>query len=179
MRFFFALALAIAAFAAPAAQAEVVHAAPGAAAFHAQAETNAAPDRVWRALVDVGHWWSGEHSYSGDARNFHLDPRAGGCWCERWAHGQVEHMRVVMAMEHEGQRTLRLSGGLGPLQEMGVNGVLTFTIAPHGAGSIMTMDYRVSGDPSLALDQIAPGVDGVLTEQFARLVRYTGTGSAG
>jgi len=179
MRHAFALALLAACSAAPAAQAEVVRASPSAAVFHAQADTSAAPDRVWRGLTDVGRWWSGEHTYSGDAGNLRLDARAGGCWCERWAHGQVEHMRVVMVMNHEGQRTLRLTGGLGPLQEMGVTGVLTFTITPHGAGSTVAMDYRVSGDPSLALDQIAPGVDGVLTEQFDRLIRFTRTGSAG
>jgi uncharacterized protein YndB with AHSA1/START domain len=179
MRFVFALAVLFTALATPAAQAEVAHATPSAVQFHFQAETTAAPDRAWRALGDIGHWWNSDHTWSGDARNLRLDVRAGGCWCERWAHGQVEHMRVVTVMEHEGQRTLRLAGGLGPLQEMGVTGVMTFTIAHHSAGSTITMDYRVAGDSSLSLDQIAPGVDHVLSEQFDRLIRYTGTGSAG
>jgi uncharacterized protein YndB with AHSA1/START domain len=157
----------------------VAHASPSAAQFHFQTESDAPPARAWRALAEIGHWWGSDHTYSGDARNMRLDARAGGCWCERWAHGQVEHMRVVLVSEQDGQRLLRLSGGLGPLQEMGVTGVMTFTIAPHGAGSTISMDYRVAGDPTLGLDQIAPGVDQVLTEQFARLVRYTGTGSAG
>jgi hypothetical protein len=106
-----------------------------------------------------------------------LDARSGGCWCERWADGQVEHMRVVLVMEHEGTRTLRLTGGLGPLQEMGPSGVLTFTIAPNGTGSTVTMTYRIAGDAGLHLDQIAAGVDHVLMEQFGRLIRYTASGS--
>lgn len=178
MRWLFVFAALVVTGIAPA-RAEVAQASPSAAAFHFEAETSAAPDQAWRALTDVGHWWSSAHTYSGNARNLRLEPRAGGCWCERWADGQVEHMRVVLVLDHEGQRTLRLAGGLGPLQEMGVTGVMTFTIAPHGTGSMLTMDYRVSGDSSLTLDQIAPGVDAVLTEQFDRLVRFTRTGSAG
>lgn len=179
MRFMFALAVLATTLGMPAAHAEVAHASPSAAQFHFQAESAAAPAHAWRALADIGHWWGSDHTYSGDARNMRLDARAGGCWCERWAHGQVEHMRVVLVSDQDGQRLLRLSGGLGPLQEMGVTGVMTFTIAPHGAGSTIRMDYRVAGDPSLGLDQISPGVDQVLTEQFDRLVRYTQTGSAG
>jgi hypothetical protein len=107
-----------------------------------------------------------------------LDARAGGCWCERWGDGQsVEHARVVLVMEHEGVRTLRVVGGLGPLQEMGVSGVLTFTVAPDASGAKITMTYRVSGDPDLGLDQVAPLVDMVLLEQFQRLERYTASGT--
>jgi len=80
-------------------------------------------------------------------------------------------------MEHEGVRTLRAVGGLGPLQDMGVSGVLTFTIAPDASGAKITMTYRVAGDPGLALDQAAPLVDMVLLEQFQRLARYTASGS--
>lgn len=180
MRFIFALTvLAAVSFSAPAAQADVASASPSAAHFRFQAESSAPVDRAYRAIIDVGHWWGSDHTYSGDARNMQLDPHAGGCWCERWAHGQVEHMRVAMTMEHDGQRALRLAGGLGPLQEMGADGVMTFTITPHGSGSTIVLDYRVSGDSSLGLDQIAPGVDHVLAEQFARLIRFTQAGSPG
>lgn len=155
--------------------AEVRLATPGLFVVAAEAEIAASPEAVWRALTRIDRWWNGAHTFSGDARRLSLDPRAGGCFCERWGNGQsVEHARVVMVFEHEGVRTLRLQGALGPLQEMGATGILTFTIAPHASGAKLTMTYRVSGDPSLGLDALAPLVDGVLNEQFARLVEFSG-----
>jgi hypothetical protein len=104
--------------------------------------------------------------------------RARGCWCERWAGGQsVEHGRVVLVMEHEGVRTLRIAAALGPLQSMGATGVLTYTVEPHPNGAKITMTYRVSGDAGLGLDQLAPIVDGVMMEQFGRLIRFSVSGS--
>lgn len=163
---------------APAARAEVTAAGPGSFVIEAEAEVAATPAQAWRALGRIERWWSPAHTYSGDARNLSLAPRAGGCWCERWGDGQsVEHARVVLVMEHEGVRTLRAVGGLGPLQDMGVAGVLTFTVAPLASGAKITMTYRVTGDPGLNLDQIAPLVDGVLMEQFGRLSRFSASGS--
>jgi hypothetical protein len=108
-----------------------------------------------------------------------VELRAGGCWCERWGDQSVEHGRVLLVLEHEGVRTLRFDAPLGPLQEMAVNAVLTFTVAPDPAGAKIHMTYRASGDPSLTLDQLAPVVDNVLLEQFGRLSRYSSTGSPG
>jgi uncharacterized protein YndB with AHSA1/START domain len=160
------------------AEAAVASSSPGAFTIQAEADVAASPDHAWRALTQPDRWWNSSHTYSGDARRLSLDPRAGGCWCERWQNGQsVEHMRVVLVMEREGARTLRLVGGLGPLQEMGVNAVLTFTVAPHASGAKITMTYRVTGDTGLGLDRIAPLVDGVLMEQFGRLSRYSASGS--
>lgn len=176
MRFIAAL-IALMCIVAPA-RADVTTASPSAFVIQAEAEVGASPAETWRRLLRVERWWNSDHTYSGDARRLSLDPRAGGCWCERWGDGQsVEHMRVVLVMEHEGVRTLRVVGGLGPLQEMAVNGVLTFTVAPHASGAKITMVYRVLGDAASGLDQLAPVVDGVLSEQFARLSRYTATGS--
>lgn len=173
----FSLAAILMAFAS-AANAEVTSASPSAFVIHAQATTTAPPARAWRALTHVERWWSSEHTYSGDARRLSLDPRAGGCWCERWTGGQsVEHARVVLVMERDGVRTLRVAGGFGPLQQMGAAGVLTYTVSAAAGGSQIEMTYRVSGDSGLALDQIAPIVDQVLGEQFGRLVRFSETGS--
>lgn len=172
------IAAALAAFAiATPARADVASATPGAIVLRAEADVSATPDRAWRALTQVGRWWGSDHTYSGDARNLRLDPHAGGCWCERWREGEVEHMRVLATFEHEGTRVLRLEGGLGPLQEMGVAGILTFTVTPREGGAKITMTYRVSGDSGLGLDNIAPGIDGVLMEQFGHLIRYADSGA--
>jgi hypothetical protein len=42
----------------------------------------APPDKVYAVLIDPARWWDGGHSFSRDAKNFTLDARAGGCWCE-------------------------------------------------------------------------------------------------
>jgi uncharacterized protein YndB with AHSA1/START domain len=175
----FAIALTAAAlFCAPEARAEVTAASPSSFVIQAEADVAASPSKVWRDLIRIERWWNSAHTYSGDASRLHLDARAGGCWCERWGGGQsVEHARVVLVTEHEGLRTLRALGGFGPLQEMGVTGVLTFTVAPHANGAKLTMTYRVTGDPGLNLNAIAAPVDSVLMEQFGRLTRYTTSGT--
>jgi uncharacterized protein YndB with AHSA1/START domain len=162
---------------APVARADVVSASPSAFVIHAQRTVSAPPDRVWNGLVQVGRWWNPEHSYSRDARSLSLDPRAGGCWCERWRGGSVEHGRVILVMNQEGVRTLRISAPLGPLQAMAVNAILTFTVTPDTAGAKIDMTYRVSGDPSLSLDQVGPGVNVVIMEQYERLIRFVTSGS--
>lgn len=176
----FALALAaVALLWTPSALADVASSSPTSFTIHAEAEVTATPAQVWRNLLRVDRWWSSEHTYSGDASNLSLDPRAGGCWCERWGnHQSVEHMRVVMVMEREGVRTLRLAGGLGPLQEMGVTGVMTFTIQPHANGAKIILNYSVTGEESRHLDQIATPVNSVLMQQFDSLRRLSISGTA-
>jgi len=172
------IAAALAALAAAPARAEVAASSVGAFLIEGEQALEATPAEAWRALGELGRWWNDEHTYSGDARRMSLDLRAGGCWCECWAGGQsVEHGRVVLVMEHEGVRTLRILGGVGPLQELGVSGVLTFTVAPDPAGAKITMVYRVAGDPGLELAALAPLVDAVLMEQFGWLARFSASGS--
>lgn len=177
MRLFY-MALAAALTFAPQARAEVVAASAGSFQIRTEQEVEAAPETVWRALGRVGRWWGDEHTYSGSGANMRMDVRAGGCWCETWGRGQsVEHGRVLLVMEREGARTLRLVGGLGPLQELGAIGVLTYTVTPHASGAKIVMTYSVSGDPGLNLDRMAPLVDMVLLEQFGRLGRFSASGS--
>lgn len=179
MRLLAAAALATAIAFAPTAHAEVTASSPSSFVVETETELAVAPNKLWRDLARIERWWGSSHTYSGDASRLRLDARAGGCWCERWGDGQsIEHMRVVLVMEHEGVRMLRAVGGLGPLQEMGVTGVLTFNVAEIPNGAKLTMTYRVSGDPSLNLNQIAPVVDNVLMEQFGRLGRYTTQGTS-
>jgi uncharacterized protein YndB with AHSA1/START domain len=159
-----------------AAQAEVAAASSTAFTVHGERTIAASPEHAWRAAGRIGQWWDSAHTYSGDARRLSLEARAGGCFCERWDGQSVEHARVVLVMEREGVRTIRLLGALGPLQESGAAGVLTITVAPEGEGAKLAMDYRVSGDASLGLDAIAPLVDSVLMTQLERLSQYAATG---
>jgi uncharacterized protein YndB with AHSA1/START domain len=152
-------------------------AAPAAAEVTASTETSftvtekvtiAAPAaKVWATLIAPSAWWDSDHTWSGRASNLSLDPRAGGCWCEKLPDGGgVEHMRVVFFQPN---KMLRLSGGLGPLQSFPASGVMTVTLAPaaDGKSTAVTVEYAVAGAPGLG--KIAAPVDGVLGQQVAGL----------
>lgn len=136
----------------------------------------AAPDEVYAALVRrVGRWWDPEHTYSGDARNMRIDARPGGCFCEKIpGKGAIEHMRVLYVSRNE---VLRLSGGLGPLQESGVTGTLTWTLKAEGPDTRIVQDYRVGGFRADGFEGLAPLVMQVLDIQLQRLKRFAETGS--
>lgn len=130
---------------------------------------------VWAALSDIAKWWDPEHTYSGEARNLSLDPVVQGCFCEKLSlYGGVEHARVIYAQP---TKILRLSGALGPLQELGVAGSLTWQIEPVGVGSRITLTYNVGGFSTQPLGELAPLVDGVLGAQVKRLARFITTGN--
>ncbi|MBT2186726.1 SRPBCC family protein [Sphingobium nicotianae] len=131
----------------------------------------ASPDAVWAAIVTPSRWWSAAHSWSGSAANFSIDPVAGGCFCERWAAGSVEHARVIYAVRG---KQLRLNGALGPLQGEAVTGTMSFTLTPEGKGTRIVMDYVVGGHARFVLKELAPAVDGVMKEQIMGLARLFG-----
>jgi len=136
-------------------------------------EVKAQPADLWRAITQLPRWWSNDHTHSGQASNMSLDAQSGGCWCERWGDGNsVEHGHVVFVQPG---RALRVFASLGPLQELPVSGVLTFTIAMQETKTILRMTYRVSGADA-GLDKLAPAVDRVIGEQFRRLKSFAETG---
>lgn len=141
---------------------------------HNEAVVAVSPDIAFAALAKPGDWWNPEHSYSGDAANMTLDPKAGGCFCETIpvGGGSVEHMRVVYIDPRV--HTLRLRGALGPLQGEALTGTLTMTIEPSGTGSKIVWDYVVGGYARFPLSEFAPAVDGVVAEQLNRLAGLLG-----
>jgi hypothetical protein len=155
------------------AAAEVKEAAPDHITLAFSATVKAEPMVAYRALAQVGQWWDGEHSYSGDAKHMTLELAAGGCFCERWSGGSVEHGRVVLA--YAGQ-VLRLDAPLGPLQELGAKATMTYKFeAAAGGGTTVTVGYTVIGVPSQKLDALAPAIDRVLGESVARLASFVNT----
>jgi hypothetical protein len=167
-----ALALALAAGAAilPAqAHAEVIGASPtGFAVGGSAVATGHTPEEAWYLLIEPAAWWSGAHTWSGDAANLRLDPRAGGCFCEDLAQGgSAQHMRVIYAAPGE---MLRMDGALGPLQGEGVTGTLTVALAAAPGGTEISWTYVVGGHARFALSDMAEPVDGVIGEQLHRMV---------
>ena len=138
-----------------------------------EAKIAAPPRAVFDALVHVERWWSSEHTYSEDAGNMSLIAEPGGCFCERWRDGGVEHGRVILVLR---DKLLRLAAPLGPLQGKAVEGVLTFQLKPADGSTALMVGYLVNGSSASALDKSAVGVDRVLTEQVQRLKRLIETG---
>jgi uncharacterized protein YndB with AHSA1/START domain len=141
-----------------------------------QATVAAPPETVFRNLVEqVGSWWDPAHTFSGDARNLSIEPRPGGCFCERLPDGGgVEHLRVLYVAPG---RLLRLSGALGPLQASGLAGSLTWTLSKGAEGTHVDLVYSVGGHMEGGFGAIAPAVDAVIGAQLQRLKRFTETGA--
>ena len=123
---------------------------------------------VYEILVSrFSQWWDPAHTYSGNSRNLSIDLQK-SCILENLPGGGfVRHMEVVYYDPR--QAILRLTGGLGPLQEMGVQGAMTFKVMTVDGKTEIQLTYNVVGNSSLNLDRIAPVVDRVLSEQLARL----------
>lgn len=153
-----------------AARAEVLDNQPGGFTISHKVTIAASPAKVWLALGRIGGWWDPNHTYSGNAANLAIDLRPGGFFTETLpSGGAVRHMVVVYA---DPGKTLRLQGGLGPLQAFGVSGSLTFAMKAGGAGTVLVETYDVGGHAPGGLDKLAGPVDGVLSHQVDRLVAY-------
>lgn len=169
------------------ATAEVVSSGDAGFVIQHSAAAAAAPADVWKLLIAPNQWWSGDHTYTGDAANLWLDAQATGCFCEKLPKpktapeaqrmGSVEHMHVVYADPAQG--VLRMVGGLGPLQQEAVNAVLTINVKPDGEGTRIVWRYTVGGFWQAKPAELAPLVDKVLGEQVARLAAKAASASGG
>ena len=161
--------------AAPPAPAEVLDA--GANGFTIRINTLIDAERmlVYKAAVDnVGNWWHSDHTISGYAQNLYIDARVPGCFCEKLGAGAgIVHMTVTYLSPGI---ILRLTGGLGPLGLMGVDGNMTWEFDDADEGTVVTLNYAVGGYYAGGLDAIAPAVDGVLEEAMMRLRAFAETG---
>jgi uncharacterized protein YndB with AHSA1/START domain len=133
--------------------------------------------RVFQTVVDsIGEWWSPQHTYSGNSHNMSIEATAGGCFCERLpSGGGVQHMTVEYI---EPGKLLRLAGALGPLQESGASGAMTWKFTEQSNRTSLEVTYAVSGYQPQGFQQLAPAVDGVMAEQLQRLKAFVETGHA-
>ncbi|NWH08980.1 MAG: ATPase [Alphaproteobacteria bacterium] len=129
------------------------------------------PAEAYVQFLDIGAWWSDDHTFSGKAENFTLEPVPGGCWCETLPHGGfVRHMDVIHA---EPGSLIVLEGGLGPLHFMGVTGTMMATFTPEGAGTKITLTYSAGGFDPDGFAKWPAAVDGVIGAQFKRYLART------
>jgi uncharacterized protein YndB with AHSA1/START domain len=131
--------------------------------------------RVWQAAVDeIGKWWSDDHTVDGDAGRMSIESAPQGCFCERFENGGgVVHMNVTFVNPGI---ILRLTGGLGPLGLMGVNGNMTWEFFDAPEGTQVRFTYVVGGYRPGGLNAIALPVDYVIGEALARMQAYVETG---
>lgn len=156
-------------------QAEVLDSAANGFKVRHSVEISASRAEVYAAAVDrFSQWWNGAHSISGDAANLYIDAAPQGCFCEMLGQDAgLIHMTVTFVNPGV---MLRLTGGLGPLGLMGVNGNLTWEFDDHENGSMLTWTYAVGGYLDGGLDAVAGPVDSVLIEQMLRLKALVETG---
>jgi len=164
------------ALAAPSASAEVTDSAMN--GFTTANEVIIAESRAetWVAAVgQIGRWWSSDHTISGDASRLSIRPEMQGCFCEALGDtAGVVHLVVTMVNP---THLLRMTGGLGPLGLMGVDGNMTWEFEDAEGGTRVSFTYAVGGYSKDGLDKIAPAVDFVIGEALSRLKAYVETGS--
>lgn len=159
------------------AHAEVKDSAPGGFTVENSRTVPVDAMTAWDALVTgVDLWWPKDHSWWGDASRLSINPRAGGCFCEMAGRQQAQHMTVTYV---DPGKTLRMTGGLGPLQGMGLHGALEFRLVEAGEGATrITMYYRVGGYSPDDLGKLAPVVDRVQSLQLGGLADFLGQRAA-
>ena len=174
MKMMFGATAALALLAAAPAHAEVKESWAAGFRLENRATIAAAPDKVWAALGQIGKWWNGAHSYSGDAASMTMPLQAGACFCEALPKGgAVKHGEVVMVMTGQ---TLRINAPLGPLQGEGVSAALTFTLKATADGKTEVVETFNVGGARPEIVGYAAGIDGVVGEQLARLKAFVETG---
>jgi hypothetical protein len=130
------------------------------------------PGDVVLALENVGLWWDGAHTYSGEATNLSLSLEPGGCLCEALPDGATFEHGHVRTLDDD---RLRLDAPLGPLKGKATRADLTFSWPETRQGTALTMTFVVEGP---GLGALADAVDGVMSGQFARLARFVEYGEA-
>jgi len=153
---------------------EVIDSGPNGFSLVSELTVNASRAEVWQAAVDhVGQWWSDDHTISGDAGNMSIDAVPQGCFCESIGdHAGVVHLTVTFVNP---QIILRLTGGLGPLGLMGINGNMTWEFLDAGEATLVRFSYVVGGYRPGGLDAIAEPVDSVIGEALTLLKTYVET----
>ncbi|KRB08723.1 polyketide cyclase/dehydrase [Lysobacter sp. Root690] len=131
------------------------------------------PATAWKALVgEVDRWWPKDHTWWGAGSTLSIDPRAGGCFCEIGRDGKQQALHMTVSFVDPG-KTLRLLGGLGPLQGMGLSGAMEFRLAPAAQGGTrITLYYRAGGYTPDDLSKFVPVIDKVQGLQLAGLADY-------
>lgn len=124
---------------------------------------------AWKAFLEVGEWWPADHTWWGDASKLSISDKAGSCFCEINGAQQAWHMTVTFV---DPGKLMRMTGGLGPLQGMGLNGALEWRFVEEKGGTRITLWYRAGGYTPDDLGKLVPVIDKVQALQLGGLAEY-------
>lgn len=122
---------------------------------------------------DIGKWWASDHTWSGNSKNLSIDmdrhvmieqlPDGGFC-----SHMVLEH--------YQPGSLILLTGGLGPLKEMGLNGAMSIRFAEKDGKTSINIKYVVHGYSPNGFDELSNAVHHVVDMQLSRWIAYCETG---
>lgn len=149
------------------ASAEVLSSSSNGFVLQVETEVNVDTSEAYQQFLDVAQWWDAAHTYYGKSENLFIEAVAGGCFCEVSGDNQVLHMTITYV---EPGKEIRMVGGLGPLQMLGVHGGMSWKfeqVANNGTKIIHR--YQVGGYVDGGLDKFASIVDKVQAGQLEQL----------
>ena len=127
---------------------------------------------AYAQFLKIDQWWSAEHTWFGDSGNLSIVAEVGGCFCEKSSTKEALHMTVSYV---DPGREIRMTGGLGPLQMLGIHGAMSWKfIAINENESTIIQYYHVVGFIKGGLQSLAAIVDKVQTIQLDALVAMLG-----
>jgi uncharacterized protein YndB with AHSA1/START domain len=151
-------------------QAKVIHVTDHGFIVENSFTTEQSSEKVWLALVNnIDKWWPKDHSWWSEQGTFSIDAKAGGCFCEVAGDRSAEHMHISYVEPH---KLLRMTGGLGPLQSMGVYGSLDWTFSEVDGKTKITLTYSVTGINQYGFEKLAPIVARVQGNQLNGLKQF-------
>jgi hypothetical protein len=149
--------------------ADVVDSSSNGFTINIEREVKVAPNTAYQQFSQIGEWWIADHTYFGKSANMTLDLKAGGCFCEIEGGKQVLHMTVTFVHPNN---EVRMAGGLGPLQMMGISGGMSWKFEALDNGNTkITHRYQVSGSIKGGVGKLATIVDKVQVMQVDSLVK--------
>lgn len=150
------------------ANAEVIHQSPQGFTITIEKTVNVSAEKAYQQFLKVDQWWNSEHTWFGDAKNLYIEPKVNGCFCEVDGDKQALHMTVSYINPN---KEVRMIGGLGPLQMMGIHGGMSWQFIELSPNKTQIKhQYQVVGVIQGGLDKLAPIVDKVQTIQVTGLV---------
>lgn len=132
-------------------------------------EVDVTPEVAFNQFLQISDWWIASHTWYGDAANLHIEAKAGGCFCEISGDNEVLHMLVTFVKPGA---EIKMVGGLGPLQMMGLHGGMSWRFEPTETGTQIIQTYNVTGYSPGGLMDLAEIVNAVQTSQLEALVNH-------
>ncbi|QBG37359.1 SRPBCC domain-containing protein [Litorilituus sediminis] len=151
----------------PASHSEVISKADNGFVINIEVQVPVDTETAYLQFLKVSQWWHPDHTWFGKSENLTIDAKVGGCFCEIEGDKQALHMLVTYV---EPNKEVRMTGGLGPLQMLGVHGGMAWKFTHIDADKTkISFQYQVTGYVEGGLDKLADIVNKVQALQINRL----------